>query len=418
MGRHSARRPRRTGGNGLAAIAAQGSQAAGSLLLQVVAARTLGITGLGQFGLLYGILVLATAISSGFVGDSLTVLDRGSSDVRAALQNWLVIVALVGAIFCSMGVWVTGFVTKQDAVAFGVATFVFLIEDAIRRLLMASLRFWRIVVVDTTSLLVLAVVLLFAPALTLAWLFVALAAGQAVAIVVGVCLLPTEERWLGRPALPAQHRIVFAYGALRALQQGVRPSLLALTRVVVIALVGVAAAGQLEAGRIYTAPALLVVFGLNSFLFASYALDSKSALTAALRRADRGVLLLVAITVAFGVVAVLCVPVLGPLIAGEQYDIPVVTVVGWVAYTISVAAVTPYGALAAVRGLQAAVLAVRIVDSLVSLALAATVAYVTGSEEWVPFGLALGSFAGGLLIRHYVLLVPPKRSRVRSAVLT
>ena len=128
--------------------------------------------------------------------------------------------------------------------------------------------------------------------------------------------------------------------------------------------------------------------------------------------------MLVAITVAFGVVAVLCVPVLGPLIAGEQYDIPVVTVVGWVAYTISVAAVTPYGALAAVRGLQAAVLAVRIVDSLVSLALAATVAYVTGSEEWVPFGLALGSFAGGLLIRHYVLLVPPKRSRVRSAVLT
>ena len=317
MGRHSARRPRRTGGNGLAAIAAQGSQAAGSLLLQVVAARTLGITGLGQFGLLYGILVLATAISSGFVGDSLTVLDRGSSDVRAALQNWLVIVALVGALLCSMGVWVTGFVTKQDAVAFGVATFVFLIEDAIRRLLMASLRFWRIVVVDTMSLLVLAVVLLFAPALTLAWLFVALAAGQAVAIVVGVCLLPTEERWLARPALPAQHRIVFAYGALRALQQAVRPSLLALTRVVVIALVGVAAAGQLEAGRIYTAPALLVVFGLNSFLFASYALDSKSALTAALRRADRGVLLLVAITVAFGVVAVLCVPVLGPLIAGE-----------------------------------------------------------------------------------------------------
>ena len=204
---------------------------------------------------------------------------------------------------------------------------------------------------------------------------------------------------------------MFDYGALRALQQAVRPSLLALTRIVVIALVGVAAAGQLEAGRIYTAPALLVVFGLNGFLFASYALDSKSALPAALRRADRGVLLLVAITMAFGVVAVLCVPVLGPLIAGGQYDIPVPTVVGWVVYTISVAAVTPYGALAAVRGRQAAVLVVRIADSLVSLALAATVAYVTGSEEWVPFGLALGSFAGGMLIRHYVLRVPPKGSR-------
>ena len=411
MGRRSARRPRRMGGSGLAAIVAQGSQAAGSLLLQVAAARTLGITGLGQFGLLYGILVLATAISSGFVGDSLTVLDRRSHQVRAALQNWLVFVAVVGSLFCSMGVWVTGFVTKQDAVAFGVATFAFVIEDAIRRLLMASLRFWRIVVVDTASLLVLGVVLLFAPALTLAWLFVALAAGQAVAIVVGVCLLPTEERGLARPALPAQHRAVFNYGAIRALQQAVRPSLLALTRIVVIALVGVAAAGQLEAGRIYTAPALLVVFGLNSFLFASYALDSKSALAAALRRADRGVLLLVAITTVFGVVAVLCVPVLGPLIAGGQYEISVATVVGWVVYTISVAAVTPYGALAAVRGLQAAVLAVRIADSLVSLALAAAVVYLTGSEEWVPLALALGSFAGGLVIRHYVLRIRPKRSR-------
>ena len=243
---------------------------------------------------------------------------------------------MVGAILGAVGVWATGFVEKQAAVAFGMATFVFVLEDAVRRLLMASLRFWRIVVVDATSLLVLVVVLLLAPSITLAGLFVALAAGQACAIVVGVCLLPVEERWLALPPLPAQHRAVFDYGAFRALQQAVRPALLALTRIVVIALVGVAAAGQLEAGRIYTAPALLVVFGLNSFLFASYALDAKSALPAALRRADRGVRLLLAITVAFGVVAVLCVPVLGPLIAGGQYDIPVTTVVGWVVYAISV----------------------------------------------------------------------------------
>ena len=278
---------------------------------------------------------------------------------------------------------------------------------------MASLRFWRIVVVDATSLLVLVVVLLLAPSITLAGLFVALAAGQACAIVLGVCLLPVEERWLALPPLPAQHRAVFDYGAVRALQQAVRPALLALTRIVVIALVGVAAAGQLEAGRIYTAPALLVVFGLNSFLFASYALDAKSALPAALRRADRGVLLLLAITVAFGVVAVLCVPVLGPLIAGGQYDIPVTSVVGWVVYTISVAAVTPYGALAAVRGLQAAVLAVRSAILWCRLLSPRQWHTLTGSAEWVPFGLAVGSFAGGLVIRHYVLRMPPNWSTRR-----
>ncbi len=403
MGRHSVSARRRWGGNGIAAIAAQGSQAAGSLLLQVVAARTLGMGGLGEFGLLYGILVLATAISSGFVGDSLTVLNRQLVPIRSALQNWLVLVAVVGAVLCSVGVWMTGFVGKQDALGFGAATCVFIVEDAIRRLLMAGLRFWRVVAVDVSSLFVMGAVLLLVPSMTLAWLFLALAAGQAFAFVVGVVMLPPEDRWLAAPPLPADHRAVFDYGAIRALQQAVRPSLLALTRVMVIVLVGLVAAGQLEAARIYTAPALLVVFGLNSFLFASYALGRDLPLPAALRKADRGVLLLMGVTVAFGLIAVVSIPVLGPLIAGRQYDIAVTPVAGWILYTVSVATVTPYGALAAVRGRQAAVLMVRIADSLVSLVLGAAVAYATDSAQWVPFGLAVGSFAGGLVIRQYVL---------------
>ena len=408
MGRHSAAARGRWSGNGLAAVAAQGSQAAGSLVLQVVAARTLGMTGLGEFGLLFGILMLATAISSGFVGDSLTVLDRHQSPIRAALQNWLVLGGAAIAVVCGLGVWGTDFVGMQDALAFGAATFAFVIEDTIRRLLMANLRFWRVVAVDVTSLLVLGAVLALAPTISLAWLFVALAAGQVCASVVGVLMLPPGERWLATPMLPARHRAVFQYGSFRALQQAVRPSLLALTRVVVIAVVGVAAAGQLEAARIYTAPALLVVFGLNSFLFASYAIDKSQSMAVALRRADRGVSFLVAVTLAFGLVAVVCIPVLGPLLAGAQYDLSLISVMGWLAYSISVATVTPYGALAAVRGLQAAVLAVRVADSLVSLALAAALISLTSSAEWVPFGLAIGSFAGGFVIRRYVLLRLPK----------
>ena len=403
MGRHSALKRRRWSGNGLAAIAAQGSQAAGSLLLQVVAARTLGLGGLGEFGLLYGILVLATAMSSGFVGDSLTVLDRQLSPIRSALQNWLVLLAVSGAVLCATGVWATGFVGKQDALAFGIATCVFIFEDTIRRLLMAGLRFWRVVAVDVASLFVMGAVLLLAPSMTLGWLFLALAAGQAFALFVGVVILPPEDRWLAMPPLRADHRAVFDYGAIRAFQQAVRPSLLALTRIVVIGVVGLVAAGQLEAARIYTAPALLVVFGLNSFLFASYALDRDSTMRSALHKTDRGVLLLTGVTVAFGLIAVVSIPAVGPLIVGGQYDIAVIPVAGWILYTVSVATVTPYGALAAVRGRQAAVLVVRIADSLVSLALAAAVAHATGSAQWVPVGLAIGSFAGGLVIRQYVL---------------
>src|SRR6478752_8997892 len=81
----------------LGGISAQLSQALGSLVLQVVAARMLGADGLGAFAVLYGVIIMATAVCTGFVGDSLTVLDRGRGDIRAALQNWLLVLSLAGA---------------------------------------------------------------------------------------------------------------------------------------------------------------------------------------------------------------------------------------------------------------------------------------------------------------------------------
>ena len=388
--------------SGVAAIAAQATQAAGSLLLQVVGARQLGLTGLGEFGVLYGVMVLATAIASGFVGDSMTVLDRHTSAVRAALQNWLLLIAGLCAAACFLATWLTEFVDFHAAVAFGGATFCFLIEDALRRLLMATLKFWRIVALDLTSLLTMVAILVLAPTVTLAWLFLALMIGQVAAIAIGICLLPQRERWLASP-FPADYAAVARYGIWRALQQAVRPSLLALTRVTVVAALGLAAAGELEAARIYTAPAMLAVFGLSGFLFANFAVDREQPMRTALRAADRGVLVLVVVILLFGVGAVLIIPLLGPLLTGGEYDISVLTVTGWLVYTLSVATVTPYGALAAVRGLQAAVLVVRIADSVFSLALAAALVYLVRSIEWVPIGLAVGSVAGGVAIRQYVL---------------
>src|SRR6185312_6171777 len=82
----------------LGGIAAQMSQALGSLLLQVLAARLLGADGLGAFAVLFGLIVMATAVCTGFVGDSLTVLDRGRREVRSALQGWLLLMAAAGAV--------------------------------------------------------------------------------------------------------------------------------------------------------------------------------------------------------------------------------------------------------------------------------------------------------------------------------
>ena len=69
MDRHSAPKRGTMRRSGVAAIVAQGTQAAGSLVIQVLAARSLGTAGLGQFGLLYGTLLLATAITLGFISE-------------------------------------------------------------------------------------------------------------------------------------------------------------------------------------------------------------------------------------------------------------------------------------------------------------------------------------------------------------
>ena len=96
-------------------------------------------------------------------------------------------------------------------------------------------------------------------------------------------------------------------------------------------------------------------------------------------------------------------PVLAPILIGGQYKLSTVAVAGWLAYTVSVATVSPYGALAAVRGHQASVLLIRIIDSLASLAVVAALVWVLRTAEWVPVGLTLGSLAGGLALRLIVL---------------
>ncbi len=83
------------------AVGAQLSQALASFVLQVLAARLLGASGLGTFALLYGGIIIGTALCTGLVGDSLTVLDRNDPHIRAGLQKLCALVsALAGALAC------------------------------------------------------------------------------------------------------------------------------------------------------------------------------------------------------------------------------------------------------------------------------------------------------------------------------
>src|SRR5690606_36563309 len=69
------------------ALAGQVTLALGNFVLAIVAARELGPTGLGAYALMFGVIVMATAATTGLLGDSLTVLDRRDPPIRASLSR-------------------------------------------------------------------------------------------------------------------------------------------------------------------------------------------------------------------------------------------------------------------------------------------------------------------------------------------
>jgi O-antigen/teichoic acid export membrane protein len=388
-------------------MGAQVSQAVASFALQLLAARDLGARGLGLFALLYGGIVLATALSTGFVGDSLTVLDRSQPSIRSGLQRWLLAISAFAGIVGAVVVSVTGLVSWRSALLYAIAMAVFMIEDALRRLLMALLRFWYIVAVDTTSLVVsiafLAVVRLTGHHLKISDFLVALVLGQIAATVVAVPLLVQSERWIA-PWRPAKLREVMSFGVWRGMQQGLRPSTLQIMRTMVVAAAGTVAFGQLEAARVYMAPALLIVQGAGSFLFAMYARTRDLSLRQVMARADRATVALLFVSIGLGALAALGAHALGPLITGGKYALDRRAVFGWAMYAASSAAALPFASLGAVRGRQVRVLLIRALDSSLSVALVALLVFAAHAPLWLaPYGLAVGPFVGAAIIRQRVL---------------
>ncbi|MHA7218357.1 hypothetical protein ACX80L_05640 [Arthrobacter sp. MDT1-48-3] len=386
---------------GLAALAPC-TQAVGSMLLILVASRTMDLADVGLFSLLYGFFVLGSGLVSGFVGDSLTVLDRGASSIRGALQAWFLLLAGLAAGLIAVAGLLVGVTGPAQSLVVGLAGFAFVSEEIIRRLLMVDLRFGRVTLVDLAMILGTALSLLAAAGdgLHLLDFVVSVLVGQTAGALAGVLLLPRSERYLvsmRRSSL----RQVAAFGSWRAAQQSLRPALLAGIRFVVILFVGLAAAGELEVARVYAAPALLLIGGLSSFLFSSYARDSSKPLQELVHRADRAVTALVVLAIVGSAGALLLLPVAGPLLTGRMPDPLAVT--GWLCLSLGIGVSIPYGSLAAVRGKAATVFGVRLGESALSLALAVVAVALSDTFVLAPLCCAIGSLIGAVCLRLVVL---------------
>jgi O-antigen/teichoic acid export membrane protein len=290
----------------------------------------------------------------------------------------------------------------------------FVAADLARRLLMANLRFWSLVVVDFTGFLAMAAVLgasYLAGPLGLNDFLAALAVQQTVAGLTGLRRLPKSER--ARPGGAHSDRrggswlVVVKYGSWRAAQQFVRPTMLNGARFVVLLAAGAAAVGELEAARVFVAPAMLMVQGLGTYLFSSYAADRSDGNASLLRRADRSAAVMLVGAAVIGGAAAGLLPLLGDVLTAGKFDLSVIGILGWACYAASCAAVLPYGSLAAVIGKQQLVFTIRLLDSVISLALVALLLLVLNVDsQWMPWLLSTGSFLGGLLCRQLVLSAP------------
>jgi hypothetical protein len=381
------------------AAGAQFSQAAGSLAVSVLAMRQPDVHLFTTLSLLLGALVVATSISTGLVGDSLTVLERHDFATRTALRRLLLLVIGAAAPLSAAVACGSGLVSCTDGLLFGGLVAVWVAEDVLRRLLMACLRFWHVVAVDVTHLATVLSVICTVSVTTgrppdLGWYLIALCCGQVTASMLAVAGLPAIERYRG-PAVPGRFGTVLRYGVHRASQGLLRPATLLLMRVAVMAWCGTSALARLETGRIITSPALLLVSGGGAYLLSRYAAKARGDEGSHRADADRAALLLAAVTVAAMIVVVAGVSAVPQLLGRSVGELsgwsPTALVAVWCGYVLAVAVAMPYASLGAVRVAQARLLRARLLDTVLQVAAGALLMLFAGSG-W----LYLPAVAGGV----------------------
>ena len=385
----------------LGAIVSQLVVAGSSLLLSLVALRELGATGLGIFSLLLGVLVTVNSVQTGWIGDSLTVLDRFDPGIRRALfQSQWVAVGLIAVFTFAIALQVEG-VGTTTAALFALASVAWSIEETCRRILIARREFWSLVANDGAfavgSFGLVALVIGSGNDVTIETMVLALLSGGIVAIGLAVIQLPNIELLRG-PLAPSRLRELASFAGWRAIQVGLRPGTLAVVRAVVAATAGFAALGELEAARLLVAPVLTIVNGAGVYLLPTYA-DQVRRLSRFRPTVARAMLVVGALAATYGIAAVALRGLLVDTLTDGRADVSTGAVLSWVAFSVAFGLGVPAGSAMVALGHSRHTFAIRAVDAIIGV-VAASILALVGVVAAVPAGLAAGAFVGaGLLVR-------------------
>ncbi|WP_192827123.1 MATE family efflux transporter [Actinopolyspora erythraea] len=377
--------------DGVAGVLSQGVTAATSLLAQLIAAVSLGLSQYGVFAVLLAMLVGVNALYIGFVCDSFTVFDRHAPRCRAALvcaASLLILLfttaaAVLALTFAGGGV--------RSAALYAALVGCKLVAETVRRLFVVRVAFRALLFNDVCCLVVTALALATLPTVvwspSLAVLFGSMCCGALAAVLVGLWQLPAVE-WRGlRPGWTELPRLA-EFAVWRALQSGLRPLTLLAARLVVANVVSTAAVGVLELARLVVAPLQVVINGSGSLLLGKLAARERGGARRDPRSIGRAAWLLAAGTVLGGLLSGTAAVLLAPLSFGRSID--AATVFGWVAYLAVWAAGLPYATELVTRRRARAVFVPRLVDSLVGLGLATPALLLGAPVAALPWSLALG----------------------------
>jgi O-antigen/teichoic acid export membrane protein len=401
-------RRRRLAGRALAAVTSQGVTAGGSLILQIITARELGLAGYGAYALCLALLGSATAIYTGYVGDGLVMLDRRDPATRQGLTTSAVASQVpAGAIALGM-VLLLHLGDVGTALIYCGLVLVWLIEETGRRILMARLEFWGLVVNDVSyvvvSLAALGVFAMTGVRLTLASVLGAMGIGAVVAIAVALVQLPAEEYRglrIGRAGL----RAVASFSVWRSMQVSLTAAQLLLSRVVLQQMVSLSAVGQVESGRLVVAPIQTVINGSGSFLLSTSAEAERNPRGTGRRMAERAALMLGVLTLLGGVLAAGLAHPLGRIMVGR--NVSPLLVLGWVLYLATWALAMPFVSELVARRLTKQVFWIRLIDSALALGAVIVGLGVGLSPLWTPWLLSAGGLVTVVLVRRLAVRTRP-----------
>jgi O-antigen/teichoic acid export membrane protein len=399
---------RRRLAHAVGAVTGQGIQAAASLALQIVAARSLGLGEYGRYTIFLGLLIALSALLAG-LRDAAIVLELQDHRLKApANASQFVLAAIVGALGMA-GAWWIASSSGLEAMLFAGVVSLWVLEEAGRRHLIGQLRFGGLVVNDLVYLAVSLGSLAFASTrgdLDVTTFLTCMAAGSAASFLLGVFVQLGPRTFSVAGTNLAGLKRVGSFAFWRSMQGITTPLQVLLLRVGVSAIASTVAVGTLEAGRLLIAPGIVVVAGLSTFLLPTFArlVDDNQAFYAFMRRV---------IAIQAVVMGAICLTVvafhatLAELIVGDADAVDVTLVFSWVVMLAANVVSQPVGVAGIARSRTREVFVCRAIDAVIGLVIALVLADTAG-VDYAPLGLAAGTVVGGFLVWR-IVHVPIRR---------